>query len=99
MRATAQTWWYTWQRKRGGGLRICQIPEERKGALLGIRHKRLTCGRVPHASIGSQHEEHVAGYAIIDFEADCIVQLGFTDGRYSPKNSAHEEESWSLRGM
>jgi hypothetical protein len=63
-----------------------------------ISYRRITCGRVPHASVGGQHEKHVAGYAIIDFEADCIVQLGFTDGTYSPKNCAHKEECWSLQG-
>jgi hypothetical protein len=64
-----------------------------------INYRWFTSGRVPHASVGGQHEKHVAGYAIVDFEADCIVQLGFTDGTYSRKNSAHEEESWSLQGV
>ena len=76
---------------------MCQNPEEEREHR--GRHKRLTCRRVPHASVGGQHEKHVAGYAIIDFEADCIIQLGFTDSRYSPKKCAHEKESWSLRGV
>ena len=59
---------------------------------------RITCGCVPHASVGGQHEEHVAGHTIVDFEADGIVQLRFTYGRYSPKNSTHKEECWPLHG-
>lgn len=60
---------------------------------------RITCGRIPHAGVGSQHEKHVAGHAIVDFEADGIVQFRFTYGRYSPKNCAHEEECWPLQGV